>query len=81
MESARFFNGIWEVFPSNVAMSLFMNLKTSQHHRDTLRCTAHGPELGSCIYLPKNAVYTVSAVCKQAVPLGVGVREEMKTFG
>ena len=80
MESARFFNGICEVFPSNVAMSLFMNLKTSQHHRDTLRCTAHGPELGSCIYL-LNAVYTVSAVCKQAVPLRVGVKEEMKTFG
>ena len=58
-----------------------MNLKTSQHNQDTLRCTAHGPELGSCIYLLKNAEYTVSAVCKQAVPLGVGVREEMKTFG
>ena len=62
-------------------MSLFMNLKTSQHHQDTLRYTAYSPELGSCIYLLKNAVYTVSAVRKQAVPLGVGVREEMKTFG
>jgi len=58
-----------------------MNLKTSQHHRDTSRYTAYGPELGSCIYLLKNAVCTVSAVCKQALPLGVGVREEMGTFG
>ena len=77
-----FFDGICELFPSNVAMSLFMNLKTSQHNRDTLRYTAYGPELGSCIYLrKKNAVYTVSAVRKQAVPLGMGVREEMGTFG
>lgn len=81
VESERFLNGICELFPCNVAKSLFMNLKTSQHHRDTLRCTAHGPELGSCIYFLKNAVYTVSAVCKQALPLGVSVREEMGTFG
>ena len=80
MESARFFNGICEVFPGNVAMSLFMNLKTSQHHRDTLRCTAHGPELESCIYLLKKRGVHSQCSMQASCPLGVGVREEMGTF-